>query len=961
MAKLYPPVISGIIPAFAGTTLVVPFSMNRAVSRTEVGGYSLKLKTINNLNKLTSDSDMSMVLDDNQVMFTIDPEQLKTANGKPGYGHYKIQLAYKDKSGEIGFYSTVGVVKYTATPTVKINDLKTGVTNSHIYDYTMTYTNIGDPTEKMYNYRFVVTKVDGTVIEDTGYQLHNTSNDSSAAQATELFHLNRDIPFGEIYCIQGFGTTSNNYEFRTPKYKLVQKKSINPDVKFDLTAELDYDNGVVNIGVANCDRETLSGLYLLSRCDVADQYNWEELKRLDLRSVKVDEFKITDFTPMQGVTYQYSLQQYNDNGVYSERIKTEPIYVDFEDMFLFDGERQLCVRFNPKVATYKRDLQENKVETIGSKYPYIMRNGNVNYKEFSIAGLISYQMDGDNFYMDVTPTLDPTEFRTDLVGANFAAERTFKNDILDWLNDGKVKLFRSPAEGNYIVRLMNVSMSPNDSLGRMLHSFTCTAYELDEVTNTTLQKYGIVDSSEAVRLATLFASVDIGKLGTSGWTSVLPEGRIADSVFFVDMQPGTKVQLFVVGADAPETIMIGITGSYRFNSDNGIRAVRVYMEGDSTTGIFTYSYAAKPDAFFGQIADFSNEEVPIHQFIGTAWQEPRTKYTATKIEVAGTYTEGSYENEDKEVTANAGDIIVTENNYIPDNVLDVISNDFRKVPGISYLKATRRKCKPLYLPYDADVSEDNLRNMIQYYSGGLFWDMNCTEPVRLLRDLEEIYLYELRLQFLGSDLRGKYYENGQLDYSAFPNAFYYIDANINKFSPAIGYYLDGCDHYNNVRAAAEATPPAPFMFVSLTLPHDLIKDDGHVFSMDLDGENIDLTETHKYQIVNHEFKTIIPHAGVIVEIGYTAQKVEYLLDDETLKKRLGIYTNNQRAYEQISTQKSSFVTIYGLDYSTKQVQTMNTNDPTLVRLQLEYTYKQYIEALSCALATWNKEQGNADS
>jgi hypothetical protein len=59
-------------------------------------------------------------------------------------------------------------------------------------------------------------------------------------------------------------------------------------------------------------------------------------------------------------------------------------------MFLFDGKRQLCVRFNPKVATYKRDLQENKVETIGSKYPYIMRNGNVNYKEFSIAGLISY-------------------------------------------------------------------------------------------------------------------------------------------------------------------------------------------------------------------------------------------------------------------------------------------------------------------------------------------------------------------------------------------------------------------------------------------------------------------------------------------------------------------------------------------------------------------------------------------
>jgi hypothetical protein len=33
--------------------------------------------------------------------------------------------------------------------------------------------------------------------------------------------------------------------------------------------------------------------------------------------------------------------------------------------------------------------------------------------------------------------------------------------VLDWLNNGKPKLFRSPAEGNYVLRLMNISMSPN--------------------------------------------------------------------------------------------------------------------------------------------------------------------------------------------------------------------------------------------------------------------------------------------------------------------------------------------------------------------------------------------------------------------------------------------------------------------------------------------------------------------
>ena len=955
MAKLYPPIISGIIPAFAGTTLVVPFSMNRAVSRTEVGGYSLKLKTINNLNKITSSS---TIVTDNSVMFTIDESQLQTSNGKPGYGHYKIQLAYIDKNNEIGFYSTVGVVKYTAVPTVKINDLEAGTINPHIYDYTMTYTNSSDPTEKMYSYRFKVTTADGTIIEDTGYQLHNTSNDDSAAQGVELFHLNRDIPFGETYYIQGSGFTSNNYEFKTPKYKIMQKKSIEPEVKFDLTATLDYDNGVVNIGIANCEKETLTGLYLLSRCDVSDGYNWEELKRLDLHSVKVDEFNITDFTPMQGVTYQYCLQQYNDNGVYSERIKTEPIYVDFEDMFLFDGKRQLCVRFNPKVATYKRDLQENKVETIGSKYPYIMRNGNVNYKEFSIAGLISYQMDGDNFYLDVTPTLDLTEFKTDLVGANFAAERTFKNDILDWLNDGQVKLFRSPAEGNYVVRLMNVSMSPNDSLGRMLHSFTCTAYELAEVTNATLQKYGIIDSSEAVRLQTLFASVDLAKLSSTGWQSVLPGDRTADSVFFVDMQPGTKVQLWVVGADEPETIMIGATGSYRFESDSGIRSIQVLVDEVPTSGILTYSYAAKPDSFFGQISDFTNEEVPIHQFTGQAWKEPKTKYVTLIAATDGTYTEDNYETGPKEVTCSAGDLYVSSETTISDNILDVISDDFRRVPNVYYVKATRRDTRNLYLAYDADIAA--LAENIADYNGGLYWDMNCTTPVESLDDLEEIYLYELKLQFLGSDLRGEYYENGRLDYSAFPNAHYYIDANFNKFAPSIGYYLDGCGHYNSVRAAEESTPPATF--VSLTpSAHDLIEDDGHVFSVDLDGENIDLTETNKYQITGQEFTSVIPHAGVVIEVGYTAQAIEYLLDDEALATRLQVYLKNKQAYKNISTGVQPSVTIYGVDYTTKEEQSMTTNNQELARLQLEYTYKQYTEALSCALAVWNKEQGHGES
>ena len=46
MAKLYPPIIEGTIPAFWGDSITIPFSMNRGISKTQVGGFALKAKTV---------------------------------------------------------------------------------------------------------------------------------------------------------------------------------------------------------------------------------------------------------------------------------------------------------------------------------------------------------------------------------------------------------------------------------------------------------------------------------------------------------------------------------------------------------------------------------------------------------------------------------------------------------------------------------------------------------------------------------------------------------------------------------------------------------------------------------------------------------------------------------------------------------------------------------------------------
>jgi hypothetical protein len=51
---------------------------------------------------------------------------------------------------------------------------------------------------------------------------------------------------------------------------------------------------------------------------------------------------------------------------------------------------------------------------------------------------------------------------TNLTDDNMLMERNFKFKVMDWLNNGEVKYFKSPAEGSYLIRLMNVSLTPND-------------------------------------------------------------------------------------------------------------------------------------------------------------------------------------------------------------------------------------------------------------------------------------------------------------------------------------------------------------------------------------------------------------------------------------------------------------------------------------------------------------------
>ena len=79
----------------------------------------------------------------------------------------------------------------------------------------------------------------------------------------------------------------------------------------------------------------------------------------------------------------------------------------FEDIFLTEGNTQLKIQFNPNISGLKYNVSESQQITLGSKYPYIKRNGNNYFRSFSISGLISAFMDEIYWY---DPGLQNSQF-----------------------------------------------------------------------------------------------------------------------------------------------------------------------------------------------------------------------------------------------------------------------------------------------------------------------------------------------------------------------------------------------------------------------------------------------------------------------------------------------------------------------------------------------------------------------
>lgn len=547
--NLYPPIIDTYMPAFVKDKgCRVYFSLSQYNSFEDIANVQVSVVNQNtNMSALSTLHPTGIKLSTLYEDTTIDRDDRYYVMIYPGdmqngfelNQFYKVQLRFThisvsnpagtqigeeawpavttswlvDNQGFFSEWSTVCLIKGITQPSIyirgfeqSINDEEVALTTDAVsFVGKMYYGSIDTPNvEKEYLKQYYLKLYDAddlkTPLAESGIIYTNSAN---------VNEINYTFKYGfeneKSYVVRLTYQTNNLYtETLEYKFQILQFKI--DEIAANIYTEVDNDEGRIKIHIKASNTEPYIGNFSIRRTsNESDFMIWEDVLTDTLTDGNLIDYTWYDNTIQSGIWYKYGVQKRNARGDRGALVETkEPIMIILDDMYLTEYGKQLKVKFDPQVSSYKHNIQETKTDTLGSQYPYIRRNGNMNYRSFSISGLISQFCDEsglfttkDEIYGNSKSLYENYNYNNGISAhEDYVYEKLFRDKVTDFLYDGKIKLFRSPTEGNMLVRLMDISLTPNQQLGRLVYSFSATVYEIDTPSFENYIKYDIQKTGE---------------------------------------------------------------------------------------------------------------------------------------------------------------------------------------------------------------------------------------------------------------------------------------------------------------------------------------------------------------------------------------------------------------------------------------------------------------------------------
>ena len=460
---------------------------------------------------------------------------------------YNLNEWKKQNENSFSEWSTLTFVKSLDRPTVTVvNDkvavsdyliMQTETSNFPVF-YGAYYSNAANnEPEDVYNFKLYEGKTakPEALLEDSNWLQHNSQKDSELFELLDNLGYRYSMTSADKYVFQQFLEEGKTYTvsyqvktknlFETPiiNYSFTVVNSfLNQITNLELVSTPDEENGLINLHL-NGNGEPLIGNYVLVRSsEDTDFEKWEDIKYFNFLNKTIDSNYLLhqDFTIECGKGYKYGIQREDLSGLRSSVLPqsaSNPTYCFFEYTYLYYDKAQLKLSLNTSISSFKTTILEQKQNTLGSKYPTILRNGQTKYKEFPIQATISFNMDDANLFFRkdkgnyyFNDELVITEKKmsslqenssTDLTKNNFFLEKIFRDKVNEFLQSEKYKLFKSPTEGNLVVAVTDVTFSPKAVLGRMIADVSFNVSEIDEFNLNVLNTFGVIDKGESKLLS----------------------------------------------------------------------------------------------------------------------------------------------------------------------------------------------------------------------------------------------------------------------------------------------------------------------------------------------------------------------------------------------------------------------------------------------------------------------------